>query len=128
MIIRMTLGDNDFGERLASFAENLMSRLLDVWKDAVRIGNKDKEKFFDLLSPEAYPRLDKDQKKLVCEAVRDAWETFVYKYAPCGGKNDRLRHYLLTNFQVSITYTLHEKWENGEVVYYFTWAQKYIIQ
>ena len=50
------------------------------------------------------------------------------KYVDSGEQEDRIKEYLKRDFKVDLSFKFEDKWENGEVVYYFTHADKWISQ
>ena len=50
------------------------------------------------------------------------------KYVDSTEKEDRIKEYLKRDFTCSFSFSFEDKWENGEVVYYFTTAKKWISQ
>lgn len=132
MIIRMTLNDNDFTQEIERFAKNLFDRL--YWaKDASFYDNdyskwyqvyKAQEELQKLLNPNITDSLTDEDKITIKAKVFLEWWDFV------DGLNfkEDTKKYLKKDFECSISYDFKDKWENGEVVYYFTTNQKYITQ
>ena len=123
MIIRMTVNDNDFTEVVEDFAKNLYGHLFaipspDNYKPGEYVEKviRPKDKLRQILNPNNLDKPTKEDKAFVCECVRKAWEAYLYnRYY----STDSNLGYLLKEFRVSTTYTMHDKWENGEVVYCF---------
>lgn len=123
MIIRMTVSDNDFTDVVEDFAKNLYGHLFampssDNYKPDEYVEKVifPKDKLRQILNPNNCGMPTKEEKAFVCECVRKAWEAYLYnRYY----STDSNLGYLLKEFRVSTTYTMHDKWENGEVVYCF---------
>jgi len=130
MILRITVGDNDFTEELEQFAEDPegSAYLLKVAKlentsltqDEKLALFKRKERFRELFyNTEKYtPELSAE----LCEMVKQNWEDFVnhiMRDHDYWNEDDkiRLREYLIRDFKVKFQKSLTPKWENGEVVY-----------
>ena len=132
MIIRMTLNDNDFTQEIERFAKNLFDRL--YWRKDVSFYDNDYNKWYQahkvqeelqrLLNPNITDSLTDEDKTAIKAKVFLEWWDFV------DGLNfkEDTKKYLKKDFECSISYNFKDKWENGEVVYYFTTNQKYITQ
>ena len=120
MIIRMTVGDNDFTDIIESFAsymffqdtcfpsdENIRKLYNDdkvfrnLWSEVTngtgKLSNEDKEIFIDII-----------KQKYTCYIQRRLDDSDV-----------EYQNYLLDNFKVSLQESITPHWENGEVVYMF---------
>ena len=133
MIIRMTVEDNDFTEMLEDFADNLFERL---YIESSLVLNE----FYD---PEMLHRLieieETIRKTMWAESMDDITDeaktllkaklVIIWcKYVDSTKKEDRIKEYLKRDFTCSFSFSFEDKWENGEVVYYFTTAKKWISQ
>lgn len=132
MIFRITVNDNDFTVYLKEFAGNLFDRLYfaknktgdmsySEWYKKCYISKKEIQK---LMNPNITSSLTNSDKLLLCEAVSLEWCDYVNSL----GKDDITKEYLKSHFTVSVSFKFVDKWENGEVVYYFTTNQKWILQ
>ena len=127
MILRITVGDNDFTEELEQFASDIelfeytRKLSIDNWSsDAMYEYIKSKDRFRELFyNTEKYtPELTEE----LCEFVRKHWELWVNN---CMKNHDwwdeaeaeRIKDYLIRDFRVKFQKSLTPKWENGEVVY-----------
>ena len=130
MILRITVGDNDFTEELEQFANDPEGAVyfLKAAKSASELMTQDEkielyrrmERFRELFyNTEKYtPELAAE----LCDLVKQNWENFVnYVMAdhPWWTPEDakRIREYLIRDFKVKFQKSLTPKWENGEVVY-----------
>lgn len=127
MILRITVGDNDFTQELEQFASDLelfayTNKLshnncpIDVLYDHITSVNRFRELFYntDNYTPELIEEL--------CNVVRKHWELWVND---CMVNHDhwdeaeakRIKSYLIKDFKVKFQKSLTPRWENGEVVY-----------
>lgn len=101
MIIRMTVQDNDFTGVIEDFVE----------------------KYWFELMPDT----------ILLEKVYELWNQYLlkdfnYSEYDDGDDDELTREYLLNNFEASLSCTFTDKWENGEVVYYFNNAHTWLTQ
>lgn len=127
MILRITVGDNDFTEELEQFAEDLelygYTRKLhvdncsiDTLYEHIKSMDRFRELFYqtDKYTPELATEL--------CNMIRKHWEIWVNN---CMANHEwwdeeeakRIKGYLIRDFKVKFQKSLTPKWENGEVVY-----------
>ena len=122
MIIKMTIGDNDFTDILESFAsrlyvtdtgprtdENLM-QLFEDFNTFTRLWNE---------VTNGTGNLTKDEQKIFLDTCKRKFAHYV-----CNRFDDEeeTRAYLLKNFRASMQKSLTPRWQNGEVVYVFIGA------
>lgn len=136
MIIRFTIHDNDFSDALKLFARQFYSKIVcrpisvNATTGETITMRKELNRWIELLhDPDEL--LTPEDKEFVCNCVRIAWNDFADKvdqtyYSIPGLKCTR--KYFKENFDVEIVDSFQELWENGEVCYYFTTAQIFIIQ
>jgi len=130
MILRITVGDNDFTEELEQFAKDPegTAYLLKVCKpENIRLTQDEKLALFERADRfrELFYNTDKYTPALateLCDLVKQNWENFVNHvmadhpwWTPEDAK--RIREYLIRDFKVKFQKSLTPKWENGEVVY-----------
>jgi hypothetical protein len=133
----MTFAESDFSHYLEKFCEGLRDRMFAVNWDAYpdhssfaspheffeafdifcKARNEMNEKRSKLMRPENRFSKDSEEYMEICNEVKRLWHEYaesvdMQRWAP----------------DVSIQYSLEEKWENGEVVYYFTPYDKFITQ
>jgi hypothetical protein len=127
MILKITVGDNDFTEELENFASDLdlyaythklsyENTSIDALYDHIRSLDRFRELFYqtDTYTPELAAEL--------CEKIKQHWELWVKH---CMKNKDwwtveeaeRIKSYLIRDFKVKFQKSLTPKWENGEVVY-----------
>ena len=132
MIIRMTVHDNDFTGIIESFSRNLANKIMFARDmDPDENPNDWYEKEFlpkktirDIIMN--HEELTDEDKALMKAAVIIEWANYV-PHAFHDDKEDS-EDYLKRNFEVTISDTYVDKWENDEVVYYFTNPNLYISQ
>lgn len=131
MIFRITVNDNDFTDVLEKFANNLFDRI--YWaKDKPEMDStewyekiyKPKQEIQKLMNPNITSNLTDEDKVVLRAAVFLEWCDYVDNLP----NRDNTKEYLKKNFEVSVSFDFTDKWENGEVVYYFTTNQKWISQ
>lgn len=131
MIFRITVNDNDFTDILERFANNLFDRI--YWaKDKPEMDStewyekiyKPKQEIQKLMNPNITSNLTDEDKVVLRAAVFLEWCDYVDNLP----NRDNTKEYLKKNFEVSVGFDFTDKWENGEVVYYFTTNQKWISQ
>ena len=130
MILRITVGDNDFTEELEQFARDIEGNayILKACKLENTALTQD-EKFALFKRADRFRELfyntDKYTPELaaeLCELVRQNWENFV-NHIMCDhdwwdeAEAKRIKGYLIRDFKVKFQKSLTPKWENGEVVY-----------
>jgi hypothetical protein len=130
MILRITVGDNDFTEELEQFAEDPegCAYLLKACKiENDQLTQDEKLELFKRADRfrELFYNTDKytpDLATELCEMIKQNWENFVnhvmsdYDYWDNADKI-RIREYLIRDFKVKFQKSLTPKCENGEVVY-----------
>lgn len=130
MILRITVGDNDFTEELEQFANDPVGTT--YFLKAARLDNElltqdEKLELGKRLTrcEELFYRTDKYTLELaaeLCEMIKQNWANFV-NYIMCDHEHwneedsKRIRSYLIRDFKVKFQKSLTPKWENGEVVY-----------
>lgn len=65
---------------------------------------------------------------ILVEKVYELWNQYLKDYLKDLNYNESTRKYLIDNFEVSLSCTFTDKWENGEVVYYFNNAHTWLTQ
>lgn len=125
MIISITVNDNDFTSTLEEFILSKI-QLGDKFKDSLAEGNfkeEEKEEMLDTfkmdrkiatLKTEPSNISGIGQLKLVEDYYKRLFKYYVEKYVAKSNKD-----YLLKNVDIKTSFTYEDKWENGEVVYYF---------
>ena len=133
MIIRMTVEDNDFTEMLEDFANDLVKLFFQETKynyendynpEILHQLIKTEEMIRQTLWAESMSEIIEEGKTLLEARLYIMWG----RYVDSGEQEDRIKDYLKRDFKVDISFNFEDKWENGEAVYYFTHAGKWISQ
>lgn len=126
MILRITVSDNDFTQKLEEFADDLelfeytRSKASEMTSDELYDYIKEKDRFRELFynTMKYTPELAEE----LCELIKKHWGLWVnnsMKDHEWWNDEDkvRIREYLIRDFKVKFQKSLTPKWENGEVVY-----------
>ena len=133
MIIRMTVEDNDFTEMLEDFANDLVELFFQETKynykndynpEILHQLIETEEMIRQTLWAESMKEVTEEGKTLLKARLHIMWG----RYVDSGEQEDRIKDYLKRDFKVDISFNFEDKWENGEAVYYFTYAGKWISQ
>ena len=129
----MTVEDNDFTELLEDFAGDLRKHFFQETKSAyendyspeiIRQLIETEETIRQTLWADSIKEVTDEGKTLLKARLHIMWG----KYVDSGEQEDRIKDYLKRDFKVKLGFKFEDKWENGEVVYYFTGANKWISQ
>lgn len=135
MIFRITVNDNDFTMVLEKFADNLFDRV--YWaRDKPEMGStewyekiyKPKQEVQKLMNPNITSSLTDEDKAVLRAAVFLEWCDYIDSLPVDDEMDTETKDYLIKNFEVAVSFDFTDKWENGEVIYYFTTNQKWISQ
>lgn len=132
MIIRLSVNDNDFTQQIEPYVKNFVCYIRELmpeqdlgenptFEEVYNWRQRDKE-INRLMNPNSSVVLtDKDKKVIVSQIKR----TFgVY----CDNHFDKdTSNYLKKGLNVKVLTRIEDKWENGEAIYWFQHADKYII-
>lgn len=133
MIIRMTVEDNDYTELLEQFADNLFQKLFiesvmalnkDCSAEILRTLIETEESIRKTFFADSMKDISDEDKILLKAKLHIIWG----KYVDSMEKDERIKEYLKRDFNCSFSFTFEDKWENGEVVYFFTHPKKWISQ
>lgn len=133
MIIRMTVEDNDFTELLEDFANDLVNLFFqettyncsnDYNPEILHQLIETEETIRRTLWAESMKEVTEEGKTLLKARLHIMWG----RYVDSGEQEDEIKDYLKRDFKVDISFKFEDKWENGEAVYYFTHAGKWISQ
>ena len=80
------------------------------------------------MNPNITSSLTKEDRVLLRAAVFLEWCDYLDSLPVDDEMDAETKEYLKKNFVVSVSFRFTDKWENGEVVYYFTTNQKWISQ
>lgn len=129
MIIRATVQDNDYKEVLEKFFSKGLYLMLCYVKNGLTDSEQDVTlyvRYSKLI--DKYCKVIQDEKILTYEDSNDLvlmLKDAFYKYLD--ENNFEAKDYLKENLDISIVDSVKDKWENGEVLYFFPMHDKYII-
>lgn len=129
MIIRATVQDNDYKEVLEKFFSKGLYLMLCYVKNGLTDSEQDVTlyvRYSKLI--DKYCKVIQDEKILTYEDSNDLifmLKDAFYKYLD--ENNFEAKDYLKENLDISIVDSVKDKWENGEVLYFFPMHNKYVI-
>ena len=132
MIIRLTVEDNDFTEQIERYMKNFVLYIREMMPEqdlgenptfeqvyAWRLRDK---KINSIMNPNITSTLTDKDKKYIVQQVKNTFATF------CDNHFDEdTAEYLKKKLDVRVLSRMEDKWENGEVLYWFQHADKYIV-
>ena len=132
MIIRMTVKDNDFSYLVENFAQSLFSRITKLPRNIESMEPDEQlaclrefRRVDRLLNPNVTENHTEEEKALICDKVREAFDEYV---SSIKGLDAYTILYLSERFSAKIITSMEDKWENGEVVYWFQHSGIWITQ
>ena len=125
VIIRATFNDNDYTDILTEYFDRFIFDHYYYGLDDIKDLKEYKDKRIqaeELIEKAVYEpeKMTEEEKKVFIDRVVDSIKVTVTKYY--GG---HLKD-LVNKIDVKIVSNVEDKWENGEVVYYFLNIQKYL--
>lgn len=121
MIIRLTVEDNDFGDLMNIFLKKFPSVITKIPSNIENMGTQNQldtineiEEIDKLLNPNITEKHTNEEKMILIKRIVKAFSEFVYNYT-----NEHTAEYLEKRFKVEIVDFMEDKWENGEVWYWF---------
>lgn len=117
MIIRATFKDNHFTEVLEKYFDDFgyINYYLNISDENYRKEEKKLKKA--VFKPE---KMTKEEIKALIDQIKNSIEMFIAKFY-----NEHLE-YLKDTIYLEIVPYVEDKWENGEVVYFFLSKQQYV--
>ena len=129
MIIRFTVNDNDYKEVIEKFFNKGLYLMLGYVKKGLTDSEHDMtlyvrystliDKYCKMIQ-DGKPFIINDANDLVF-MLKDAFSKYLDEI------NFEAKDYLKENLDISIVDSVKDKWENGEVLYFFPMHDKYII-
>ena len=129
MIIRFTVNDNDYKEVIEKFFNKGLYLMLCYVKKGLTDSEQDMKlyvRYSTLI--DKYCKMIQDEKIFnvndandLCFMLKDAFNKYLEE------KDFKAKDYLKENLDISIVDSVKDKWENGEVLYFFPMHDKYII-
>ena len=131
MIIRLTVQDNDFTGMIRHYMDNFMLYLRTYmpefekfWesKEHTRNMYKMEKEISRLMNPNSDIVLTEKDKKIIIERIKYTFGVYVDNHF-----DSETSEYLKNNLAVKVLTRMEDKWENGEVYYWFQHADSYIV-
>lgn len=128
MIIRMTVGDNDFTDIVESFASHMIFQDTCFPSDEnIRKLYNDDKMFRNLWNEitNGVGKLSDENAEIFLDIIKQKYACYIQRRL--NDDDIEYQNYLLDNFKVNLQESITPHWENGEVVYVFVNAGgKYI--
>ena len=127
MIIRLTVRDNDFGEVMDDFVKQLPNILTKLPKGIEKLESKKQLEIVKEL--DCIDRLlrigdlSNEEKDIVVKRIEKVFCEFVHDVT-C----ESIAKYLIKNLDVRTINVMEDKWENGEVWYWFQHSGAWLNQ
>lgn len=132
MIIRITVNDNDFTEQIEKYMKNFVLYIREMmpeqdlgenpsFEDVYAWRLRDK-RINGIMNPNITASLTEKDKKYIVQQVHKTFGVFCDNHF---GKD--MADYLKKKLNVKVLSRMEDKWENGEVFYWFQHADGYII-
>lgn len=122
MIIKLTVNDNDFQDTMKEFLREFYMRVLELSLDsridegdveAIREWRNREKKLREILNPNTSEEISEEDKEYLIAQIHKVFGHLVDNRHPDNSE------YLKENLEVSIIESCTDKWENGEVFYWF---------
>lgn len=121
MIIRLTVEDNDFGDLMNIFLKKFPGVITKIPSNIENMETQNQldtineiEEIDKLLNPNITEKHTNEEKMILIRRIVQAFSEFVYNYI-----DEHTAEYLEKRFKVEIVDFMEDKWENGEVWYWF---------
>lgn len=132
MIIRLTVSDNDFSDKIQSYFKDFWMRMIELHPDNCLTDRASYEELKDwrarenkvrsIMNPNNDHELNKEEKEFIISQVKRTFGQFVDRW--CYYESE----YLKSKLEVEIIDSFTDKWENGEVFYWFQHSNMAICQ
>lgn len=132
MIIRLTVNDNDFTDKIFGYFNDFWMRMLELHPDSCISESSSYEELRDwrhrenqirtIMNPNNDEELSSEEKDIIIRQIKRTFGQYVDKWCIEDAE------YLKKKLEVSIIDSATDKWENGEVFYWFQHANKVINQ
>lgn len=132
MIIRLSVNDNDFTQQIESYVKNFVCYIRELmpeqdlgenptFEEVYNWRQRDKE-INRLMNPNSSVVLTDKDKRVIVSQIKRTFEVY------CDNHFDKdTANYLKKGLNVKVLTRIEDKWENGEAIYWFQHADKYII-
>lgn len=132
MIIRLSVNDNDFTQQIEPYVKNFVCYIRELmpeqdlgenptFEEVYNWRQRDKE-INRLMNPNSSVVLTDKDKRIIVSQIKRTFEVY------CDNHFDKdTANYLKKGLNVKVLTRIEDKWENGEAIYWFQHADKYII-
>lgn len=117
MIIKFTVGDNDYWRIMDTFAGQFSSILVR------KSPREESDKVSKLLNPNLTKSYTEEDKTFLISEIKKMFKNFVESRVDVEASD-----YLIDNFKVEIVNSMEDKWENNEMYYWFQHSDTVINQ
>lgn len=117
MIIKLTVRDNDFRNIMDTFAGYFSFALVR------ELPYEERDRVSKLLNPNLTKSYTEEDKTFLISEIKKMFKNFVESRVDAEASE-----YLIDNFKIEITNSMEDKWENGEMYYWFQHANIVINQ
>lgn len=133
MIVRITFGDNDLHDELIAIGNTIpyldLCKIIDVsrsdlTKEDIFENLTTSSRYDKLRNPNNQKNLNEDDIKFLSATYRKFCEHTIDLLVV----NDSDKSYMKERLSVEIVPSYSEKWENGEVLYWFSYSNVIIVQ
>lgn len=127
MIIRMTVNDNDFTDKIESYLNHFWTCIKETEKINELDLNSDffklNKKINNILNPNNDYILQKEDKLFLINQIKESFSCWCKKRF-----QNEDSDYLIKSLNVKILNSFTDRWENGEVCYWFQHSNRTITQ
>lgn len=132
MIIRLSVNDNDFTQQIEPYVKKFVCYIRELmpeqdlgenptFEEVHSWRQRDKE-IIRLMNPNSSVVLTDKDKKVIVSQIKKTFGVY------CDNHFDKdTANYLKKGLNVKVLTRIEDKWENGEAIYWFQHADKYII-
>ena len=132
MIIRLSVNDNDFTQQIEPYVKNFVCYIRELmpeqdlgenptFEEVYNWRQRDKE-INRLMNPNSSVVLTDKEKRVIVSQIKRTFGVY------CDNHFDKdTANYLKKGLNVKVLTRIEDKWENGEAIYWFQHADKYII-
>ena len=131
MIVKLTVNDNDFYSLISGFMKNFYSNAIMMDEDYyngldANTRYFEMEKYWELsklLNPNIDTEWTNERKEILVTAIKRGFHEYAKRRVDA-----KTLAYLDNELRVSIIKAVEDKWENGEVFYWFQHSNTFINQ
>ena len=132
MIVRLSVNDNDFTQQIEPYVKNFVCYIRELmpeqdlgenptFEEVYNWRQRDKE-INRLMNPNSSVVLTDKEKKVIVSQIKRTFGVY------CDNHFDKdTANYLKKELNIKVLTRIEDKWENGEAIYWFQHADKYII-